>query len=260
MASIRTYQKQLLEIAARRGFWMKPLGHLDGYITWLVMTRKPFDPDIPGPKVLITAGIHGEEQAGPLAILKWADEVEDVVLAKANISFIPIINSYGFANRRRYGLSSMPTNGGFGEHKTQDPSPEGQIIVNNIGIVRPLAEDGFMALHEDVTVKESYLYSMERESEPTRFTRAMRKELSRYFPKVYDGIAYVGPTEKIGPVCKKGVVYNYFDESLESLMFQLGVRRCVVTETPGQAKLRKRIEAQVAMIDKFIALCTRGED
>lgn len=256
MANLTSYNKQLMRVAAERGFWMKPLGTLDDYITWLVMTKKPDIAD-GGPKILVTAGVHGEEQAGPLAILKWVQEVEDLVLAKANISFIPVINSYGFANKRRYGLSGIPTNGGFGEHKTQDPSPEGQILVNNIGIIRPLAEDGFLALHEDVTVKESYIYSMEKSSEPTRLTKIMRKELSKYFPKVYDGIAYVSPTEKTGPMCNKGLVFNFFDESLESLMFQLGVPWCLVPETPGKGILKKRVEAQIAMIDKFIELISK---
>ena len=112
-----------------------------------------------------------------------------------------------------------------------------------------------MALHEDVTIKESYLYTMEHSGEPTSITKALRKELSKFFPKVYDGIAYVGPTEKIGPMCKKGLVYNFFDESIESLMFQLGVPVCAVPETPGMAPLKKRVEAQVAMINKFLELC-----
>lgn len=255
MAAIKSYHNQLMEIAAKRGFWLKPLGMVDGYITWLVMTRRPGLPSTLGPKILITAGIHGEEQAGPMALLKWIKEVDEVTLAKANVSFIPIVNSYGFVNKKRYGVSGVPTNGGFGSHKTQDPSPEGQLIVNNIGILRPLAEHGFMALHEDVTIKESYLYTMEHSGEPTSITKALRKELSKFFPKVYDGIAYVGPTEKIGPMCKKGLVYNFFDESIESLMFQLGVPVCAVPETPGMAPLKKRVEAQVAMINKFLELC-----
>lgn len=253
MAAIKTYQNDLLRVCAERGFWLRPLGYLDGYITWLVMTRRPLSDE---PRLLVTAGIHGEEQAGPLAILRWLIEATDIVLAKANVSFIPIINSYGFANKKRYGLSGIPTNGGFGSNKTQDPSPEGQILVNNIGILRPLAETGFMALHEDITTKESYIYTLEVTEEPGSFTKGLRRELSKFFPKVYDGIAYISPIDnRTGPICKKGLVYNYHDDSLEALMFQLGVPRCAVPETPGQRGLSKRVEAHVALITKFIELC-----
>jgi len=259
MAAIKAFQSNLLRVAAERGFWLKPLGFLDGYITWLVMTRNPSLESI-GLKLLIVAGVHGEEQAGPLAILKWLQDSSDIALAKANVSFIPIVNSYGFANKKRYGLSGQPTNGGFGSHKTQDPSPEGQILVNNLGILRPLADGGFMSLHEDITVKESYLYTLENETEPSQFTKGLRKELSKYFPKVYDGIAYISPLETTGPMCKKGLVYNFFDDSFEALMFQLGVPRCAVPETPGLVPLKKRIEAQVAMINKFIELCVKENE
>lgn len=254
MAAIKTYQNSLLKVSAERGFWLKPLGYLDGYITWLVLTRKQVVSDT-SKRLLIGAGIHGEEQAGPLAILKWLQESDEETIAKANVSFLPIMNCYGFANKKRYGLSGISTNGGMGAHKTQEPSPEGQILVNNIGILRPLAEDGFMSLHEDVTVKESYLYTLEHDEEPTKFTKGLRKELSKYFPKVYEGIAWIGPNEKTGPPCRKGLVYNFMDEGLEALMFQLGVPKCAVPETPGMAPLKKRVEAHVAMINKFIDLC-----
>lgn len=259
MAAIGTFNRKLLQVSATRGFWLKPLGVVDDYITWLIMTRKPSEIEPIAKKMLVIGGIHGEEPAGALAILKWLEEANESTLALVNMSFIPIINSYGFANKKRYGLSGIPTNGGFGSFKTQDPSPEGQLIVNNIGLLRSLAADGFMSLHEDNTIKESYIYTLEQSQEPTKFTLSLRRELKKHFPKMFNGIAAISPVDlNTGPQCNRGLIYNYMDDSVEALMFQLGVPRCAVPETPAKRiPLKKRVEAHVAMINKFIELCLK---
>jgi hypothetical protein len=208
------------------------------------------------PKVLIVAGFHGEEQAGPWAILKWMKEAPDSYLAKYDISFIPIVNSYGFARKKRYGLSDMQTNTGFGPNgKEQAPSPEGQILIDHIDLLRPLAQHGFLSLHEDVTTKEYYLYTSEHGPRPGLFTYRLRKELKKFFPKAYDGIAYVDTTTReLGPRCNQGIIYNYFDGSFEDWMFQLGVPKCAATETPGLYQLKRRVDAGVSIIYKFLEL------
>jgi len=255
MSAIRKFNRELMEVSAARGFWLKPLGIVSGYITWLVMTHL-YSPHEQVPRVLIVGGFHGEEVAGPWAILKWMQEASDLDFTRFNVSFIPIVNPYGFARNKRYGESGIATNGGFGSNRKQDPSPEGQLLVNNIGVLRPLAENGFMSLHEDNTVRESYIYTQETSEKPTAFTKTLRREMSKHFPKVYDGVAYVDMiAPSAGPECKKGVVYNFFDEGFETLLFQLGVPKTLVTETPGKSPLKKRVEAQVAMINKFLELC-----
>jgi len=254
MAAIRKYTQELMRIADERSFWLKPLGYLDGYVMWLVRTRNVYAFEHMDPKVLIVAGFHGEEQAGPLAILKWMKEAPDSYLSKYDISFIPVVNSYGFARKKRYGLSDMPTNVGFGLNKGDAvPSPEGEILVQHMEILRPLSQNGCLSLHEDVTSKEYYLYSYEHGPRPSLFAYRLRNELKKYFPKAYDGIAYVDTSDPgNGPKCNKGIVYNYFDGSFEDWMLQLGVPRCAATETPGLYQLKRRVEANVAIIYKFL--------
>lgn len=254
MAAINKYTKELMRITAQRSFWLKPLGYLDGYVMWLVRTRNVYSFEHTDPKVLIVAGFHGEEQAGPWGILKWLREAPDSYISKYDISFIPIVNSYGFARNKRYGLSDKQTNVGFGPNARDCiPSPEGEILIQHIDILRPLAQNGFLSLHEDTTVKEYYLYTLEHGPRPGLFTYRLRREMKKYFPTAYNGIAYVDSTSKDnGPKCDKGVIYNYFDGSFEDWMFQLGCPKVAVTETPGKYMLKRRVDATVAIIYKFL--------
>lgn len=255
MAAIKKYHQQMLEIASNRGFWLKPLGQLQGpgrkYEMWLIRTREIYSYDHKDPRVLIVAGFHGEEAAGPWAILKWMKECDPLWLREVDISFIPIVNPHGFARNKRWGYSDMATNTGFC-HGNAKPSPEGQILIDNIELLRPLAHDGFLSLHEDVTVKEYYLYTFEQGLEPGKFTKTMKKELGKYFPKPYEGIAYVEACSGAGPDCKDGLVYRFCDGSFEDWLFHQGVPRTCVTETPGKYKLQRRINANKEIIQKFI--------
>lgn len=256
MASIHRFQKQLFRVASEKGFWLKILGVIDEYEMWLVKTRNFTDHK--DPRVLIVAGFHGEEKAGPWGILKWLQDCEKSVFDSIDVSFIPIVNTYGFSKGKRYGSSDMKTNFGFCHLSENDkPSPEGEVLIKNIEILRPLAEDGFLSLHEDVTIKEFYLYTFEHGVKPGKFTRGLKKELKKHFKKCYQGIAYVdSASDGRGPNCKKGLIYKFCDGSFEDWLFHLGVPRVAVTETPGKYKLARRVKANVAIIDRFLKLCS----
>jgi len=261
MAAIRTFTKSLFEVCAQKDFWLKVLGVVDGYEIWLVRTREIYSFDHKDPRVLIVAGFHGEEVAGPWGILKWLKECDEGQLkTSVDVSVIPIVNPWGFAKGKRYGFSDMKTNHGFchpEKNGTQtEPSPEGKILIDSMEFLRPLSQDGFLSLHEDKTVKEYYLYTFEHGSKPGKFTKSMKKELSKHFLKSYDGIAYVDSKEKdSGPICKNGLVYRFCDGSFEDWIFHQGVPKVAVTETPGKYRLTRRINANSKLIDKFIELC-----
>jgi hypothetical protein len=245
----------MLEVAAKKGFWLKVLGQVAGpdrkYEIWLLRTRDTYSYDHKDPRCLIVGGTHGEEIAGPWAILKWLQTCDDKWLRQVDVSFIPIVNPYGFARKKRYGYSDIPTNQGFC-HTDDKLSPEAQILYDNIELLRPLAHDGFLSLHEDVTVKEYYLYTFEQGQEPGKFTKAMKKELSKHFLKPYDGVAYSGPNTTEGPRCEDGLVYKFCDGSFEDLLFHKGVPKVAVTETPGKYRLDRRVKAGQGIIQRFV--------
>lgn len=260
MAAIRTYYEELFDIAAKNGFWLRILGAVSGHKIWLIRTRDYYVPDYEhtDPRLLIVAGFHGEEVAGPLAILKWLKTHDENVWKKIDLSFIPIVNPYGFAKGTRYGESGKKTNAGFCHTKELEgePSPEGQILIDSISIIRPLAQDGFLSLHEDKSERGYYLYTFEHGPEPGKFTQGLKREIGKHFHRPVDGIrVFTDAQKEYGPMVKDGLIYRLCDGTFEDWLFHLGVPRCAVTETPGKYRLARRVEAGVAIIDKFIQLC-----
>ncbi|OGM09190.1 hypothetical protein A2Z67_04590 [Candidatus Woesebacteria bacterium RBG_13_36_22] len=256
MAAIRKFMQDIFSISAQKRFFLCALGEVDGRQIWLVRSRS--NAEHSDPKMLVVAGFHGEEKAGPYAILKWMKNCDQQTLRKVDLSFIPIVNPIGFAKNMRYAIPGEKTNCGFCHpERGEVASREGKILITNIDLLKPLAEDGFLSLHEDIRENAFYLYTFEKSKKPGAFTTGIREELGKHFRKALDGVHVeidASDGSATGPIVKDGVVFRHCDGSFEDWMFHLGVPRAVVTETPGLYRLKRRIDAGASVIDKFIAL------
>jgi hypothetical protein len=211
------------------------------------------------PNLLISGGFHGEEIAGPWAILKFLETAFTDLLDKANLTFLPCVNPIGFNRGTRYARAGERTNAGFcHEEETGDKlSTEGQILMENIDFLIKSASGGFLSLHEDDTVDKFYIYSFEHTLKPGRFTIAMRDEEAKYFEVLPDGIE-VNEEGDPESIVEQGIVYRLCDGSFEDMLFHRGVSRTLVIETPAKSiALEKRVEVGVALIMKFINLSKR---
>jgi len=258
MAAIRSFENQLFKVASEKRLWLLPLGQVDNETIWLVKSR--MDLEQPDPKMLIISGFHGEEQAGPWAILKWLQTCDVSVFDKIYLSFIPIVNPVGFKKNQRYSIPGERNNQGFCHpERNEKRSREGDILVKNMDVLLPLAKNGYLSLHEDVSVKEYYIYTFERKPGP--FTRSMLGALSKHFPKALTGQTTDGltPEEVISrneietPVVNGWVNHRRLhDGSFEDFMFHANVPRVVVTETPGTYILKRRVAAGMDAISTYI--------
>lgn len=255
MAAIGKFQQEIFRIVAEKRFWLTNLGYIDEYPIWLLRTR--LNRSHNDPKVLVVSGFHGEEVAGPYAILQWLKDCDTKALRDYDISFIPIVNPQGFAKGTRYNSQGEVSNCGFCHHETEgnEKSQEGVILSNNIDLLKPMAKDGYLSLHEDAREKRYYLYSFEEGSEPSEFTLAMKAVLSQYFKACVDGDEVEVDSRRHKKVkVIDGIVHNYCDGSFDDWMFHLGVPRVIITETPGKYQLKRRIEAGRAAMDRFVEL------
>jgi hypothetical protein len=261
MAAIKRYFKKMYSISAEKRFWLCVLGEVEELQIWLIRTRDNIEHK--DPKILIVSGFHGEEKAGPYSILKWLKNCDTNIFKRVDLSFIPIVNPVGFKKNQRYSIPGERNNQGFCHPESGEKrSREGEILFNNIDILLPLARDGFLSLHEDNLVKEYYIYTFEKKEGP--FTRGLKDALGKYFSKPLDGLTTTGLTpEKMatyvgetGTMVVNGWVNHckLHDGSLEDFLFHVNVPRIAVTETPGMYQLRRRINAGVHVIDKFIEL------
>lgn len=261
MAAIKRYFKKMYTISAEKRFWIRPLGEIEELQIWLLRTRDTTEHK--DPRVLIVSGFHGEEKAGPYAILKWLQKCDTSIFRRVDLSFIPIVNPVGFKKNLRYSIPGERNNQGFCHPESGDKrSREGEILFNNIDILLPLARDGFLSLHEDALVKEYYVYTFEKKE--GTFTRGLKDTLSKHFNKPLDGLTTNGLTPdkmamypgEVGTMVVNGWVNHskLHDGSIEDFLFHANIPRIAVTETPGLYQLKRRINAGVHIIDKFIDL------
>jgi hypothetical protein len=258
---MRKFLSNLFHVVGERKLWLTTLGRTGRQYIFLV--RDALELDDEKPNLLIAAGFHGEEIAGPWAILKWIDQAPDEYFEKANLSFLPCVSPVAFNRGARYPRKEK-TNAGFcypaikdRNGKPEKPSVEGKILLANMDTLGLLAKDGFLSLHEDDSAKEFYIYAYNRGFFDKWFADAMRDEEVLYFSRMKDGTP-VNENHDPMAVVEDGIIYNHHDGSFEDMLVTKGISvRAIVTETPAQGiALEKRVEAGAALISKFIDLST----
>ena len=265
MAAIRKYTKQLFKAACEKRLWLRILGEIEDEQIWLIRSRENWDHS--DPKILIVSGFHGEERGGPYALLKWLSNCDTSIFRNVDLSFIPIVNPVGFKKNSRYSIPGEKTNQGFCHiEKDEKRSREGEIIYNNIDVLLPLAKDGYLSLHEDVLVKEYYIYTFDKRRTAS-LTKGLLKALSNHFPKPLNGLTTSGMTpgqiassNEVEVAVANGWVNhrNLHDGSLEDFFYHANVPRIAVSETPGLYTLKRRVSAGYEVIEKFIDLSLRS--
>jgi hypothetical protein len=245
--NLETYFKRLVSACIERKLVFLPLGKTGRQVIWMVKSRG----DVPGKSILIVAGTHGDEVAGPLGVLKFLEEA-DHELFKNKLAFIPIVSPVAFKSGRRNGYTGR-TNSGYINDVRDAPSAEGRVLIQNFLLLLKCAENGFLTLHETDHEESFYLYCYS--SLPFELLNAfdVRDVGLHFFKCVPDGTR-LHETGLPDNFIRGGIVYKQFDGSLEHALWTLGCPICICTETPGRRPLKLRIEATVALIKKFIEL------
>ena len=260
MNSLPKFNKKLIHICAEKDFSLTPLGEVGPWPIWLVRTQRRETSK--KKRVLVVAGFHGEEKAGPWAILKWLEAFNIDNYKGLDISVIPVVNPTAFNKYVRYNTWTQKSNCGFCHPEMkEEPSEEGKILLKHIDRLYSLAMNGFLSLHEDIELrKEYYLYTFEPTKDPGQFTCGMLEELSRWWARPLNGISVTADSNlNTRPFVVNGLVYKYCDGSFEDYLFHRGVGRVAVSETPGRAKLERRVDCNVSVIDAFLDLIIKGK-
>lgn len=189
-----------------------------------------------GKTVCFSAGIHGYEIAGPWAVLKFLEKL-NVKKLKNRLIIFPVANPSGFDKNKRRNYLKKNLNGYFCNKK---------LIGENKILYESLKKEKvyfFHALHEDIDLKNFYLYNFEKK--PEKVYRDIIKLAKKYFPietsaKIYNDKAF------------NGLIINRKDGSFEDKMFRDGTPYSMCTETPGKQPLKKRIDLSVKMMEKVI--------
>jgi predicted deacylase len=238
----QTFQRRLLAAAAQRGLRQESIGTAFGQPLWLLTNRRTDAPR----KLLIASGFHGEESAGPWAVLRVLETADSSLFARADISFIPLVNVSGFSTGTRFNTAGENPNRGFrAELDAVPPSAEGRLLLAQSARIAALGRDGVLACHEDIDVAGGYVYAYERTEAPGRLGVALRDANAQFFACHPDGVVD-------GCTVRDGIVFNHYDSSFESWAMTAGATFAACTETPGLQPIEARIRAHAAMIEAFV--------
>ena len=212
-----------------------------GYELICLSSRRP-RPETPS--VYFSAGIHGDEPASTEALIEWAEDHTEL-LRGMNVLVFPCLNPWGLVNNCRRDIDGRDLNRSF--HTSAVPQ-----IAAQMQLLTGRAFDLALILHEDYDAVGLYLYEVPRQR--PFWGEQLVAAAARHIP--------ADPRVKIeGRASREGVVRRAIRPGLMPewpeafvLHFQSAARVFTV-ETPSEFHLDDRVAAQVAVVNRAIALC-----
>ena len=242
-------------VCKRNDLEIKVLGDEYGY-PLLVAIKKNIDHKLSN--VLISAGFHGSEPAGPWAILEFLYNCSPKIFEKVNVSFMPLVNPYGFENKQRNNKDNKEPNYFFKNENGAKVSHETKILLKNTKLIQELSENVYLDLHENIDVdNDFYIYVNEYTTNKNleRLIPVIVDSASKHYNKRPDGTykdSYV--PHEVNYTIKDGIVRNLKEESFEDYLSDIvGDPLAIVFETPAKSdNIRNRINAHKDIIDSTI--------
>jgi protein MpaA len=148
-----------IEAAARSCGWTSELFGKQGEFNLSALHRPPVRASRRGPRIYLSAGIHGDEPAGPLAALRlvqanrWPDNLE--------ILFLPCLNPTGFTFNRRENPDGIDLNRDYRNAKSAE------VLAHIAWLERQPRFDLYLCLHEDWESHGFYLYEQNPDGRPS---------------------------------------------------------------------------------------------
>jgi len=146
------------ETSARKGGWSVESFHLHGDFNWIAL-RRPARLTHYVSRIYISAGIHGDEPAGPLAALhlvqenRWPDNVE--------VFLVPCLNPAAFVMNKRENTEGIDLNRDYLNSKSAE------IRAHIAWLDRQPSFDLYLCLHEDWESHGFYLYEQNPDQRPS---------------------------------------------------------------------------------------------
>ncbi len=228
------FQTAFREAAVAAGFSPTHLAEVgDGHLTaW----ERPGD----GPRVYLSAGIHGDEPAGPLALLELLRD--GFFSHPAHWLLCPALNPSGLAALTRENARGIDLNRDYWLRET----PE--VIAHTSWLDARPAPDLFISLHEDWETTGFYFYEINLGTENFDRTRSILAAVEPWFhPEP-------GPTIDGHDISGPGWIYHIAEPDLPEgwpeaiYLAKMGCPISFTFETPSHAPLRQRVAAHTAAV------------
>lgn len=233
------YLARVTSLAQAAGFRAETYGHIRDVPLWAFTKRTRG----PRPRIYISAGIHGDEPAPPLAL---AELIADGTFDDRAVWFLcPLLNPAGFLGRQRENADGLDLNR---DYKTQRSL---EIQAHARWLQRQPNFDVTLCLHEDWEAQGFYLYELN----PTG-----RQSLAR---TLIEAVAPICPVETATvidgrPIAEPGIIRPVADPLLreawpESIYLRAHHTRLGYTlETPSALPLAQRVRALQAAVETAV--------
>jgi hypothetical protein len=236
----RDFAERIQAVARTAGFRVEPFGEITG-LPLFALTRRTVGPR---PRIYLSAGIHGDEPAPPLALL---DLIERGAFDTRAVWFLcPLLNPVGFLRRTRENAEGIDLNRDYKALRSLE------IQAHARWLRRQPNFDLALCVHEDWEAKGFYLYELNPTNRPS-LARTMIEAVSRVCPietaTVIDG----------REIAERGIIRPASDPLLRDLWPESIYLRAHHTllgytlETPSSFPLAQRIAAHAAAIETAIS-------
>ncbi len=150
-----------IQVAALSHGWQQEVFHADGRFPWLALHRPALAlPASHAPlRIYLSAGIHGDEPAGPLAVRTLI--CENLWPANLEIFLLPCLNPHGFERNQRENPDGIDLNRDYRNPRSAE------IQAHLLWLARQPRFDFYLCLHEDWESKGFYLYEQNPDQLPS---------------------------------------------------------------------------------------------
>jgi predicted deacylase len=246
--NVEAYSERLHLWARASGFVVEQYGRIGDIELPVLLREAGADP---APSVYLSAGVHGDEPAGPMAVLELLKR--KLLPTSAGLTVFPLVNPEGLIRGTRGNAEGIDLNRDYG---FANRAMETRAQLEWIGDQR---FDLVICLHEDSDGEGFYVYAHDEEGHAVEYAT-----LALEAARPYTGI---DPREEIDDMPARNghmrpppevVDRNRADlpEALR-LFFHHGPRLTITTETPSGFAITDRVEAQcaavTAILDRFLA-------
>ena len=200
---------------------------------WLGLTRRVSKP---AKRVYISTGIHGDEPAGPLAVLQLLQE--NRWPANADIWLCPCLNPTGFPLNTRENAQGVDLNRDYLQMKTEE------VRAHIAWLEKQPLFDVCLCLHEDWESQGFYVYELNPDNQPS-LAEPMIKSISEVCP--IDMSAEIEGRPAAGGIIRPSGDLRSRPQWPEAFyLFTYKTRLSYTLEAPSDFELKTRVAAELA--------------
>jgi murein peptide amidase A len=243
-----------LEKAARTAGWKV------GYLSPMTSGPRPWlqrampDGEVVPPRLYLSAGIHGDEISGPLALLEMTRHSD--FFAGFEVTMFPILNPDGLARGLRMNQDEIDLNRDYRNSRSLE-------IKGHIETLLTLGRfDASMMLHEDYEGIGAYLYELNDTLDPglgAKIIAAMGLHVPIDLrPEIEEAPARGGVISRRDLIGKLGRLEDRTEwaEATYLMVYHTGVSYTI--ETPKPFPIEARIKAHIAAVETVMNALRKG--